>query len=171
MFKDKNKEKENERILQLEEELKEAKRANKDLSKRDIIEKEEAEENRRLVKHLKEKNLELEKKVNSTITQLSSKEEESLTVSTEVKKAKAQAELYKVQLKDINALLEQYRQLPDLKNMIDNLSTLTTPSIDKLVELVKATDFKDVIALTETLKNVEKKMDTVLDIFSSRRMY
>lgn len=127
---------------------------------------------------LKNKNSNLEEEnynLNDTIKRyqkkLNDEEYKNLSSEKEIQRANNQKELSEMKLKDIENILEEYRQLPDLKNMIDNLSKLTTPSIDKLISLVKNTDFKELTNFNERITNIEQKLDELIKIFSSRRMF
>lgn len=127
---------------------------------------------------LKNKNSNLEEEnnnLNDTIKKyqkrLNDEEYKNLSSEKEIQRANNQKELSEMKLKDIENILEEYRQLPDLKNMIDNLSNLTTPSIDKLISLVKNTDFKELTNFNERITNIEQKLDELIKIFSSRRMF
>lgn len=127
---------------------------------------------------LKNKNSNLEEEnnnLNDTIKKyqkrLNDEEYKNLSSEKEIQRANNQKELSEMKLKDIENILEEYRQLPDLKNMIDNLSKLTTPSIDKLISLIKNTDFKELTNFNERITNIEQKLDELIKIFSSRRMF
>lgn len=121
--------------------------------------------------NLKTENSFLNDEIKENQKRLNAEEYKNLSSEKEIQRAKNQKELAEMKLKDIENILEEYRQLPDLKNMIDNLSKLTTPSIDKLVTLVKNTDFKELTNFNERILNIEKKLDELIHIFSSRRMF
>ena len=82
------------------------------------------------------------------------KELELLETSTESEIESLQKE---VEYKD--KLLKSYKELPDLKSMIDNLSTLTTPSLDKLSEILKENSKVDLTKMTETLERIEERIE------------
>lgn len=121
--------------------------------------------------HLKEENDELTDNLKKYKEKLNDEEYKNLSSTKEIQRAKDKNELTEMRLKDIENILEEYRKLPDLKNMIDNLSNLTTPSIDKLVELVKNTDFKELTNFNERMLKIENKLDDLINIFSQRRMF
>ena len=121
--------------------------------------------------HLKEENDELTDNLKKYKEKLNDEEYKNLSSTKEIQRAKDKNELTEMKLKDIENILEEYRKLPDLKNMIDNLSNLTTPSIDKLVELVKDTDFKELTNFNERMLKIENKLDDLIKIFSQRRMF
>ena len=114
----------------------------------------------------KEKNKELRFEIKNLTSELNQKELESLTSDKEIQKAKDKIELLELQLKDTKQLLEEYKALPDLKNMIDNLSSLTTPSIDKLVEVIEKTNVLDD---ENKLSEIDDKLESIkclLEYFS-----
>lgn len=117
---------------------------------------EEAEEENRLLKE----------QVKKLTKQLNEEELKGLASDKTIGEMKNKVELLELKLKDTKELLEEYKALPDLQNMINNLSSLTTPSIDKLVEVIEKTNFGDD---EEKLSGIENKLESIrctLDYFS-----
>ena len=56
-------------------------------------------------------------------------------------------------------LVENYRQMPDLKNMVDNLSTLTAPNIDKLAEIMKDNNLESLSEIQEKIKDISNMVN------------
>lgn len=139
--------------------------------KEDVLDKIKLEEEVRKNNYLNQRNKDLEREINKIKENLQSEIQKNIESDVLVKQASANKELTEMQLKDIKIILEQYRQLPDLKNMIDNLSSLTTPSLDKLINVIQKTDFKEILQLSDRINSMESKMQELINIFSSRRMY
>lgn len=124
------------------------------------------EDSENKIKTLKNEKSELLKKLNA-------EEIKNLTSDKEIQRMKNKVELLEVQLEDTKKILEEYKALPDLKNMIDNLSTLTTPNLDKLVEVaekMKATDINELqSSLMLELNCIERKLDGLQMVASWHR--
>lgn len=116
-----------------------------------------------------EENKNLEEKIKELKISLNDEEYKNLSSEKNIQRAINEKELLEMKYDDIQGVLEEYRQLPDLKNMIDNLSSLTAPSIDKLIDLVKNTDFKELTNFNERISSIEQKLDTLIDLFRGRR--
>lgn len=118
-----------------------------------------------------EENKNLEEKIKELKISLNDEEYKNLSSEKNIQRAINEKELLEMKYDDIQGVLEEYRQLPDLKNMIDNLSSLTAPSIDKLIDLVKNTDFKELTNFNERISSIEQKLDTLIDLFRGRRFW
>ena len=105
---------------------------------------------------ISEENKKIREQLKEATKKLNDKELESLSSDKEIERLKNKVSLLEEQLKDKNKLLEQYKALPDLNAMVKNLSTLTTPSLDKLVEVIEKTNSSDT---TESLNGVKNKLE------------
>ena len=90
----------------------------------------------------------------------------SIELETENKKMKAQIEIQQAENKHLKELLDTYRAMPDVKNMIDNLSSLAVPHIDELKEFArllsdsKITQLCDELSLTNSaMRSTQEKYD------------
>ena len=63
-------------------------------------------------------------------------------------KVEAQA----AEIKYLKELIEAYRSMPDVKQMIDNLSSLSVPNVDKLREFAKMVNESKLSELCELVK-------------------
>lgn len=120
---------------------------------------------------LREENSELKENVKKLKINLNNEECKKLSSEKDIQRANDEKELIEMKYDDIQNILEEYRQLPDLKNMIDNLSSLTSPSIDKLIDLVKHTDFKELTKFNERISSIEQKLEVLIDLFRGRRFF
>ena len=74
-----------------------------------------------------------------------------INLKTHNETLKSEIEIIKSENKYLKELLDTYRALPDVKSMIDNLSGLAIPSIDKLKEFCKVISEDKVGELCELL--------------------
>lgn len=75
--------------------------------------------------------------------------------NNELEASNHEKKLLEDRVRYLEKAIKQYQELPDLKNMIENLQSLTTPSIDKLVEVMKHNNFSD---FEETLSEFSDKI-------------
>jgi len=138
-------------------------KCNKKINKKDTLVKEDIiEEQRELIDYLEEKKEEQRKEIinlHKTIDRLERK-----TLTSDLDYAKTCNEIeekeYKIsQLEDrveyLEETIKKYQELPDFKNMVENVSSLASPNIDKLVEIMKDNNF-------ENLSDLKDKMDDVI---------
>ncbi len=147
------------------------KRINDELSRKLSFMQEDIEKLQEENDKLKEENKELDLEIRNLKSDLNDEQYKNLSSKKEIQRAKDEKELIEMKNRDMEDILEEYRQLPDLKNMIDNLSSLTSPSIDKLIDLVKHTDFKELTKFNERISSIEQKLDTLIDLFRGRRFF
>lgn len=83
----------------------------------------------------------------------------SIELETENKKLKAEVDIQKSENKYLKDLLDAYRSMPDVKNMVDSLSSLAVPHIDELKEFSKIISDSKVAQLCDTLSETNEKMN------------
>ena len=83
----------------------------------------------------------------------------SIELETENKKLKAEVDIQKSENKHLKDLLDAYRSMPDVKNMVDSLSSLAVPHIDELKEFSKIISDSKVAQLCDTLSETNEKMN------------
>lgn len=84
-----------------------------------------------------------------------------IEVETENKKMKAQIEIQKSENEHLKELLDAYRAMPDVKNMVDSLSSLAVPHLDELKAFSKMISDAKVSQLCEELSATNKSMQNV----------
>lgn len=84
-----------------------------------------------------------------------------IEVETENKKMKAQIEIQKSENEHLKELLDAYRAMPDVKNMVDSLSSLAVPHLDELKTFSKMISDAKVSQLCEELSITNKSMQNV----------
>lgn len=84
-----------------------------------------------------------------------------IEVETENKKMKAQIEIQKSENEHLKELLDAYRAMPDVKNMVDSLSSLAVPHLDELKAFSKMISDSKVSKLCEELSATNKSMQNV----------
>lgn len=89
-----------------------------------------------------------------------------IEVETENKKMKAQIEIQKSENEHLKELLDAYRAMPDVKNMVDSLSSLAVPHLDELKAFSKMISDSKVSQLCEELSATNKYMQNVRDELS-----
>jgi hypothetical protein len=84
-------------------------------------------------------------------------------MATENLKLKAQVEIQNSENKHLKELLDAYRAMPDVKNMVDSLSSLAVPHMEELKEFSKIISDSKVVQLCEELAKTNSNMGTVMD--------
>lgn len=122
----------------------------KEEDKQRLLKDRKLEEQAEYVEYLEDQNDGQQKdirKLKQTVVEL---EKKLLTSDLDIAKAnnklesvEHQKELLENRVKYLEKAIKQYQEMPDLKNMIENLQSLTTPSIDKLVEVMEHSNFGD----------------------------
>ena len=102
------------------------------------------------VEKLKSENESLKKKISDLEFKISN-DTSQIEISTENAKLKAQIDVYLAENKHLKKLLDTYREMPDVKNMIDSLSGLAVPHIDQLKDLVKIIDESKISKICDDL--------------------
>lgn len=93
-----------------------------------------------------------------------------IEVETENKKMKAQIEIQKSENEHLKELLDAYRAMPDVKNMVDSLSSLAVPHLDelkafsKMISDAKVSQLCDELSATnKSIQNVGNELNYVFD--------
>ena len=82
----------------------------------------------------------------------------NIELETENKKMKAQIEIQQAENKHLKELLDTYRAMPDVKNMIDNLSSLAVPHMDELKEFARLLSDSKITQLCDELSKTNSVM-------------
>lgn len=137
----------------------------KEEDKQRLLKDRKLEEQAEYVEYLEDQNDGQQKdirKLKQTVVEL---EKKLLTSDLDIAKAnnklesvEHQKELLENRVEYLEKAIKQYQELPDLKNMIENLQSLTTPSIDKLVEVMEHSNFGD---FEETISEFKEKIDHI----------
>ena len=85
----------------------------------------------------------------------------SIELETENNKLKSQVEIQKSENEHLKELLNTYRAMPDIKNMVDSLSSLAVPHLDELKEFSKMISDSKISQLCEALSQTNNEMDRV----------
>lgn len=87
----------------------------------------------------------------------------SIELETENKKLKSQVDIQQSENEHLKELLNTYRAMPDVKNMIDSLSSLAVPHMDELKEFAKMLSDSKVAKLCDELSKTNDVMRTTND--------
>ena len=87
----------------------------------------------------------------------------NIEMATENLKLKAQVEIQNSENKHLKELLDAYRAMPDVKNMVDSLSSLAVPHMEELKEFSKIVSDSKVVQLCEELAKTNSNMGAVID--------
>lgn len=82
----------------------------------------------------------------------------NIELETENKKLKSQVDIQKSENEHLKELLNTYRAMPDVKNMIDSLSSLAVPHMDELKEFAKMLSDSKISQLCDELSNTNRAM-------------
>jgi hypothetical protein len=93
----------------------------------------------------------------------------NIELETENKKLKAQIDIQVSENNHLKKLLDAYRAMPDVKNMIDGLSSLAVPHIEELKEFSKMLSDSKVSQLCDELSATNKIMRDTLRWTDDRR--
>lgn len=87
----------------------------------------------------------------------------NIEMATENLKLKAQVEVQNSENKHLKELLDAYRAMPDVKNMVDSLSSLAVPHMEELKEFSKIISDSKVVQLCEELAKTNSNMEAVMN--------
>jgi len=82
----------------------------------------------------------------------------SIELETENKKLKSQIDVQQSENEHLTKLLDTYRAMPDVRNMIDNMSSLAVPHMDELKEFAKMLSDSKVAKLCDELSKTNNVM-------------
>ena len=122
-----------------------------------IIEKQLREIKGTDVEKTKEENTSLKKEIADLKFKMTN-DTKSIELETENKKLKSQIDIQKSENEYLKKLLDTYRAMPDVKNMIDNLSSLAVPHMDELKEFAKMLSDSKVVQLCDELSKTNEAM-------------
>lgn len=101
---------------------------------------------------LERKNAELEKQIRSMKFKIEN-DTSNIELETENKKLKSEVEIQKSENKHLKELLDAYRAMPDVKNMVDSLSSLSVPGIEELKQFSLIISEAKISQLADDIKN------------------
>lgn len=122
-----------------------------------IIEKQLKEIKGTEVEKTKEENASLKKELADLKFKMAN-DTKSIELETENKKLKSQVDIQQSENKHLKELLDTYRAMPDVKNMIDSLSSLAVPHMDELKEFAKMLSDSKVTQLCDELSKTNEAM-------------
>lgn len=122
-----------------------------------IVEKRLREMKSTDIEKTKEKNVSLEKELNDLKFKMEN-DTKIIELETENKKLKSEIDIQKSENKHLKDLLDTYRAMPDVKNMIDNLSSLAVPHMGELKEFAKMLSDSKVAQLCDELSKTNEAM-------------
>lgn len=135
----------------------------------------------RLLKSRKdyEENIELKKKISSLTTEVeqlkfaAKHDIKKIELETDIKKIQASNEILKSENDYLKKLLDTYRAMPDVNNMITNLSQLAIPELDKIKDLASVFSGEKAIKIMDKLNLIDKNVLDALDGVDKilKRMY
>lgn len=115
-----------------------------------IIEKQLKEIKSADIEKTKEENASLKKELADLKFKMAN-DTKSIELETENKKLKSQNDIQKSENEHLMKLLDTYRAMPDVRNMIDNMSSLAVPHLDELKEFAKMISDSKVAQLCDEL--------------------
>lgn len=114
------------------------------------------------VEKIKSENESLRKELSDLKFKISN-DMKSIELETENKKLKAEVDIQKSENKHLKDLLDAYRSMPDVKNMVNSLSSLAVPHIDELKEFSKIISDSKVAQLCGELSKTNANMNALFD--------
>ncbi len=104
-------------------------------------------------------------KLKSQIQQLNFEKEndiEHIELKTKNSKLESELEVQKAENEHLKKLLDTYRAMPDVQNMVENLSKLAVPSIEELKNFAKTLSDTQVADLCGKLDETNHRLNDVL---------
>lgn len=108
----------------------------------------------RNVEKLQKENEELKQKVASLQYQIAN-DTRTLETETENKKIRAELDVIKAENAHLKKMLDAYRAMPDVQQMIQNMSSLAVPHIDELNAFAKTISDTKVSELCDELRKTQ----------------
>ena len=127
-----------------------------------IIEKQLKEIKGTDIERTKEENISLKKELTDLKFKMAN-DTKSIELETENKKLKSQIDVQQSENEHLTKLLDTYRAMPDVRNMIDNMSSLAVPHIDELKEFAKMISDSKVAQLCDELSKTNVAMRETQD--------
>ena len=91
-----------------------------------------------------------------------------IQMKTENETLKSELSIKSDEIEHLKKLLDAYRSMPDVKNMVESLSSLAVPSIDQLKEFSKVVSDSKAGELIESLSNTNDMMRRAMDVIAYR---
>lgn len=114
----------------------------------------------RTLENIKKENASLEKELSDLRFKMEN-DVKSIELETENKKLKSQVDIQKSENAHLKELLDTYRAMPDIRNMIDGLSSLAVPHMDELKQFAKMLSDAKVSQLCDELSKTNKEMQRI----------
>ena len=114
----------------------------------------------RTLENVKKENVSLEKELSDLKFKMEN-DVKSIELETENKKLKSQVDIQKSENAHLKELLDTYRAMPDIRNMIDSLSSLAVPHMDELKQFAKMLSDAKVSQLCDELSKTNKEMQRI----------
>lgn len=127
-----------------------------------IIEKQLKEIKGTDIERIKEENASLKKELADLKFKMAN-DTKSIELETENKKLKSQIDVQQSENEHLTKLLDAYRAMPDVRNMIDSLSSLAVPHMDELKEFAKMVSDSKVVQLCDELSKTNTLMRETQD--------
>lgn len=89
---------------------------------------------------------------------------EKIELETKIKIVQADNTIIKSENEHLKKLLDAYRAMPDVNNMIKNLSNLAIPELDKIKELSIAFTGEKATEISNKLDEIDKHMHKFIDM-------
>lgn len=119
-----------------------------------------------VLKRAKSETLKVEnEKLKSQIQQLVFEKEndtEHIELKTQNSKLESELEIQKAENEHLKKLLDAYRYMPDVQNMVETLSKLTVPSIEELKTFAKTLSDTQIADLCSKLDESNHRLSAVL---------
>ena len=119
---------------------------------------------------LADKNKELSKKIESLEFSIANNTEQ-IEIQTENSILKSEKKVMEAENAHLKALLDTYRAMPDVENMIKHLSQLAVPSIKELSAFASQLESSNIIALTEKMDTLDTVLRNVGDAVERANRY
>lgn len=115
------------------------------------------------VNKLKEENKELQKELERLKFQIEN-DTSNIELDTENKKMIAELKICQAENKHLKELLATYRAMPDVKQMVESLSTLAVPHLSELKEFAKIISDSKLTELHTKVDKADKTMEELCDM-------
>lgn len=93
---------------------------------------------------------------------------ETIELETENIKLKSELDIAKSENAHLKKLLDTYREIPDVKKMIDNLSGLTVPNIEELKEFSKIVNGNEMKGIIDEMRKTNLRLIDTNDEIARR---
>lgn len=137
----------------------------------EVLEEQLKDSDKKNTERLRDENEKLKKEVENLKFKMSNNTS-GLELETENKKLKAEIEIQKSENKHLKELLDTYRSMPDVQNMVNNLQSLVVPSMAELKEFSKIISDSQVEKACSAIKESSDKIERLYNhVASDYRRY